>query len=294
LAMESLFPCMPNELRYMMLMRDLNYNAAAPFYWTQLDYGRVWNWAVCHAGSWIYRNKRYVWVVGKPHHRPPVRWIRVGGKTAFVPVHPYDVRDHLPINRKNGAFAVDPGGVHPVEQTELEKGTKVELLNGPPRALRTAFVPPLARAEEPHVMGHEIRELTIASKGETRPAGVPITFDQKSQTFMMSHEVMRGGRSVTVRAPMGGNGGGALQTRSSFSGGYRASSRGGSFGGGGGSRGSSYGGGGGSRGGSSFGGSSSGSAGGSHSSRGGSFGGSAASGASASSSSGSSGGGGHH
>ena len=59
---------------------------------------RPW-WAVCHAGSWIPRGHRYVWVVGhRRHHHPPIHWVKQGRNIAFVPRHPLDVRGKSPLN----------------------------------------------------------------------------------------------------------------------------------------------------------------------------------------------------
>ena len=290
LAMDAFYPCMPNGLGFLTLMSlyptaGLTFN---PTYWYSLA---PWSWAVCNSGSWIYINNGnggggYVWVVGKPHHHPPVRWIKTGHTVAFVPVHPYDIKDHLPVNRKNGAFAVNPKGVHPVEHVELNAGRKIELLSEPPQVFRTAFAPPLARAEAPHLMAHEMRDLSVAKNSPAQPAGTPITFDHKSQTFMMPHEVAQGGKSVTVLAPVG-NRNGNLQTRAGYYGG--GTSHGGSTTGGGSSAG-------GSRGGVSGGGGSASSSGGSYSGGGSvssSSSGTSSSSSSAGSSSSSGGGGGH-
>ena len=55
------------------------------------DYG--YDWAVCHAGSWIQWRHRYAWVAGRrQHHRCPVRWVKVNGKLGYVPIHPRDAR----------------------------------------------------------------------------------------------------------------------------------------------------------------------------------------------------------
>jgi len=192
-----------------------------PTYWYSIA---PWSWAVCHSGSWIYQSNnmggpgRYVWVVGKPRHHSPVRWVRSGRTIAFVPVHPYDVKDRLPVNRKNGVFAVDPKGFHLVEHVELEPGRNVELLTQPPRAFQRAFVTPLARAEEPRMVAHELKDLSVAKDITAKASlGIPITFDRKSQTFMAPQHVVQGGKSVIVEAPVGNRGG--LQTRGFYGGG---------------------------------------------------------------------------
>jgi hypothetical protein len=304
--MESFFPCMPDEVRFL-LMRNVfgGPQMLNPALWY---YGEPWEWAVCHSGSWINRNNRYVWVVGKPHHRPPVRWIKSGHTVGFVPLHPYDIKGRPPVNREIGVFAVDPKGAHPVERVELQPDRRVELLNEPPRGYRTEFVPPLARAAEPHILAHEVKDFDQARSSVAKSPGIPITFDRKSQTFVMTHQVMQGGRSVTVMAPVG-NRDGSLQSRGYYGGGGASGggggvSRAGSYAGGGsrastGSSGGGYHGGGGgvssgsaSVGGSSAGGSSAGSAAGSSASSGG--GGGSSGGGGSAGGGGGSGGAGHH
>jgi hypothetical protein len=148
----------------------------------------------------------------------PVRWIKSGHTVGFVPIHPYDIAGRPPVNSRNGVFTVDPKGPHPIERMALQAGRKIDILNEPPRAFRTDFAPPLARAEAPHMVAHEIKDFSVARSGLAKASGIPITFDHRSQTFMMSHEVMQGGRSVSVTAPIGGREGG-LQSRGYYGGG---------------------------------------------------------------------------
>ena len=208
--MAMMFPCMPDQIRFLMMQ---NMFSAGPQMLNSAlwYYGQSWQWAVCNAGSWINQNNQYVWVAGRPIHQVPVHWIKDGRTIGFVPIHPYDIQGRPPVNGKNGVFSVDPKGAHPIERMALEPGRKVEVLDGPPRAFRTEFVPPLARAAEPHMMGHEIKDFS-ARNNIARAPGIPITFDRRSQTFMTSHEVMRGNRSVSITAPVGGREGG-LQSR---------------------------------------------------------------------------------
>jgi len=232
LGLDALFPCMPDDIRFLMMKRMYPdaYLTLDPNLWYSLH---PWSWTVCHSGSWISRSNNgggYTWVVGRPHHRPPVRWLKIGSTVAFVPVHPYDITGRLPVNRKNGVFAVDRKGALPVEHVALGAERRIELLNEPPRALQPAFRSPLARAEEPHIVGHELKELAVGKISPINSAGIPITFDHKSQAFMMSHQVMERGRSTTVLAPVGSRASG-LQSRSSFSASGPAS-HGGSYGGG--------------------------------------------------------------
>ncbi|MGA3136479.1 MAG: FecR family protein [Terracidiphilus sp.] len=309
---ETFFPCLPGALR------------------TQIDrdtitgkervIGSAWDlnatpydWAVCHAGSWIHRRHHYVWVAGhKRHHIPPGRWVKSGHRVAFVPLHPYDVKGRPPINRKEEVFAVNDKKGLSVERVKFDPERPIESLNSPPREFRNAYFPPLSRADEPHLAAHQLED-GFASKGALAKAtGIPLSFDHKSQSFMMAKQVMQGNTSVTVMAPMT-NRSGNLQARGgSFAGGHVGFSGGGGSRGGGGSGGFSGGGsrggggssgssGGGSRGGGGGGGSSGGSHGGGGSSGGGSSGGGSSGGGSSggsssagsSSAGGSSAGGGH-
>jgi hypothetical protein len=215
--MDMMFPCMPNGIRY--LMMGSMYPAGPQMLNSALlYYGQPWAWAVCNAGGWINQNNQYVWVAGRPIHHLPVRWIKSGHTVGFVPIHPYDIAGRPPVNSRNGVFTVDPKGPHPIERMALQAGRKIDILNEPPRAFRTDFAPPLARAEAPHMVAHEIKDFSVARSGLAKASGIPITFDHRSQTFMMSHEVMQGGRSVSVTAPIGGREGG-LQSRGYYGGG---------------------------------------------------------------------------
>jgi hypothetical protein len=251
-----------------------------------------YDWALCHAGSWIRRNHRYVWVAGhKRHHLEPVRWVKNGHTVAFVPIHPYDVKGRPPLNRKEEVFAVNTRHGLSIEPVKLDSARPIELLSVPPKEFRGAHLPPLSRAEEPRLAAHELKDAQGAKDAHAKAAGIPLSFDHKSQSFTMAKQVMEGNKSTTVYAPVT-NHGGNLQSRGGsyaggggFSGGgSRGSGGGGSYGGG-----SHSGGGGGSNGGGSSGS-------GSHSG-GGSSGGSSASSSSVSSggsSSSSSSAGSHH
>ena len=269
------FPCFPDALRYR-LMRDPVTGASRVANTGLGLYPRRWDWAVCHAGSWVHHRRHYRWVVsGKRHHIAPVRWVKSNHRVAFVPLHPFDVKNRPAINRKEEAFEVNNKNGLTVQRVKFEGS--VEDLKSPPHEFRTAYLPPLSRAEMPHMEAHTLRNGTRAGNfTAVKVTGVPLGFDAKTHSFTMAKEVMHGSRSSTVSVPMT-NRGGTLQARGdSVAGGHSGlTSAGGSRGGGGS---------GGSRGG---GGSSSASSGG------GSHGGGASS-SSGSSSGGSSGGGSHH
>jgi len=279
------FPCFPSAIRYRVVKdpttgisrvtsTGLGPNAAG------------WNWAVCHAGSWVHRRHRYCWVAGnKRHHLEPVRWVKSGRRVAFVPIHPYDVKGRPPINRKEEVFAINNRNGLSVERVKFEPDHPIEDLKSPPREYRTAYLPPLSRTDVPRMEAHAMKDgLRGGNFTAVKLAGVQLGFDSKSQSFTMPKEVMHGNRSVTVSAPIT-NRDGSLQARGgSFAGGHGGFSSGGGARSGGGFSGGSAHGGGGSNGGGSHGGGGSSGGGGSHGGGGG--GGSSAGGSTSS--------GGHH
>lgn len=252
-----------------------------------------YDWAVCHAGSWIPRGHHYVWVVGhKRHHHPPIRWVKQGRNIAFVPLHPGDVKGKPPLNVRERAFQVKDGGKL-AEVMTLNPKRETRVLDAPPKEFARPYFEPLAKAGDPRLEVRKLGETPVAGKG----LGPVLVFDRKSQSFLLERQVTQGSKTTAERIPFNGMRGtlqarvegvdarGDYSTRS-----YSGSSGKSSGGSGGGARGGSYGGsgGGGSRGG---GGSGGGSSGGSHSSGGGYSGGGYSGGSGSSASSGSSGGG---
>lgn len=290
------FPCLPASIRY----RTVRDPATGREHVVSSGLGVnpvPWDWAVCHAGSWIQRRHHYVWVAGhKRHHLEPVRWVKSGHKVAFVPIHPYDVKGRPPINRKEEVFAInDKNGLF-IQKVRFDTEHPIEFLKSPPREFRTAYLPPLAHAEEPRMEAHQMRD-AFGNKGTLAKApGIPLSFDRKSESFMMARQVMQGSKSVTVMAPVTNHSGNLQARGGSFSGG--GGFRGGGSSGGSGSHGGSSSGGGGSHGGgggaSSGGGGSHGGGGGGGSSSGGSSGGASSAGSSSGGASSGGGGGGHH
>jgi hypothetical protein len=304
--LESFFPCPPAAIRYQIETDPITGRQRvidSAFETGGLPYA----WAVCHTGSWIHQRHHYVWVVGhKRHHIEPVRWVKSGHTVAFVPIHPYDVKGRPAVNRKDVVFAVSNRNGLSIEPVRLETGRPIEFLESPPREYRNPYLPPLSRAADPRLEAHSIKDVFGSKAALVKPAGIPLSFDHRSQSFMMTKQVMRGDKSVTVAAPITSRGENLQSRAPSYGGGgsYRGGggssfSGGGSRGGGSSSGGSSHGGGGGgssggggSHGGGGGGGSSSGGGGGASSTSAGSS--SAGTSSASSSSAGSSSGGGHH
>ena len=231
-----------------------------------------WDWAVCHAGSWIRWQHHYVWVAGgKRHHRHPVRWVKTGHRLGFVPIHPRDVAGKPPINLKNGLFQVTGKKGQPIALVAFKEDEPLKVLNETPKDFRNPDLGPLKSAEMPHALAYSAfggsERSATAPKGSpiansiargtaARDQGTPINFDRKSQTFTVARQTSEAGKPTTVVQTLGGGGGnsfrsgnqGSSMVRSSSGGGFSRSSGGSSSGGGsfhGGGGGASSGGGGG-------------------------------------------------
>jgi hypothetical protein len=263
-----------------------------------------YDWAVCHAGFWINRNHRYMWVAGTHrHHHCPVHWVKYQGKLGYVPVHPRDQRGLPPVNLRHGLYRLTDKPTHPIERVELDSKSSPKLLDSTPKEFRSPAPTLLARADAPHLAVHMMHETPNAGTNgvASRAASSSLTFDQHSNRFMLATRVTDGGHTHTFTEPMSDRGG---HIAPSTGGGFRGGASGGagyshtgSYSGGGGSHysgggGGHYSGGGGSSGGHAGSAGSSGGGGGGHSGGGGSGGSSSGGSSSAGSSSG--GGGGHH
>jgi hypothetical protein len=187
-------------------------------------------WAVCHAGAWIHHRNHYVWVAGhRRHHLPPFRWIRSGKTVAYVPLHPHDVKGQLPVNRKTEAFLLDAKNGLRFQRTVLDPNRPIELMKTPPKEFRDEPLRMLAKAEEPHPVARQLRDALVGKNVLARAGGVPISFDHRTQSFLMARSVMDGHKSTTIIAPVNNHSGNLQAHAPSFAGGSRGGS---SFGGG--------------------------------------------------------------
>jgi hypothetical protein len=276
---DEVFPCSPDRVRRL-IARD-PVTGRETVLSTEFDPNAApYDWAICHTGSWIHREHRYVWVAGtRRHHHCPVHWVKYGGSKGYVPIHPHDVAGKPPLNLKHGVFATSGRKGESVEHVAFSPNTPMKLLATAPGEFLKPYFPPLQHAETPHLEGHFMKSGSLSGKpGMAEHAGTAITFDHRSQSIVLARQVTQGGRNTTVTERFGGHsgdyqgrgGGGNLSAGNS---GMRsASNHSGSFGrSSGGASHSSSGGGGGFHGGSGGGGG--GGGGGGHASSGGSSGG---------------------
>lgn len=219
------FPCDPYRLWYLRSQQLLN-----PAAYNADDY--PYDWAVCHAGFWIFRDHHYRWVVGtRKHHRCPVRWVKYHGKLAFVPVHPRDERGRPPLNLRHGVYTLTGRPEHPIERTAFDDRTQSKILDTTPKEFRTSAPPLLARAQAPELAVHMLDEPAAISAGGHTPAHVgavsTLKFNDRSQRFVLAtHVTDEAGHTHTFTQPFSDRGG--HMEAHSYAGGSRS---GGGFGG---------------------------------------------------------------
>lgn len=244
-SMADFFPCLPDSMLYELGMYPYagmipaEYEAGALYGMGYAPFAAPWEWAVCHDGSWLYRNHRYVWVVGhRRWHRPPIRWVHTRQGAGFVPLHPRDLKDKLPINRRQGMYVLDgklngkPGAR--LERVAMMPGDTPQLLKDPPKQYRNWYFAPLRTAVDPRI---EAQRVSFGPHTETRVTAardVNLSFDHKSRAFMMDHAVTTGGRtrmvSELVTNSLGGRAGGSSGGVRGFLGGSAGRSGGSSSG----------------------------------------------------------------
>jgi hypothetical protein len=277
------FPCSPDRIRRL-IARDPLTGRQTVLRTDYISGGAPYDWAVCHAGTWIHHERHYVWVAGtKRHHHCPVRWVKVGRTTGYVPLHPHDVAGKPPVNLKHGVFETTGRKGESVQHVAFNPDAPVKLLNSAPKAFEKTYFPVIQRAETPRLEAHLAKDgLAPGNDGNSKPIGTAINFDHRSQSFTLARQVTEGGKNSVVTEHFGGsnnvamrssggsgNGGSGSFSHSSSGGGggFSGGSHGGGggfSGGGGGGGGASHSGGGGGGGGSSGGGSAGGGGGGSH------------------------------
>lgn len=213
------FPCGPGSFYYntmsygyggMMPMGGYGYGGYGGYgaYPGYAAYGgmydpALWSWAVCHTGSWLYMDNRYLWVPGSQiHYQPPVQWIKSGRRQGYVPIHPRDINGHTPVNLRNGLIAVNGRNSMAAGPIKIDNTRSVKLLNSPPRAFREGYSISLARANSPRLEGRVLGAGGPKTLLGSNVRSVAISFDHSSQSFMVARPV--GGNSVkTVNEPVG-------------------------------------------------------------------------------------------
>jgi hypothetical protein len=230
---DDYFPCSPDLIRRTIALDPLT-GRQTPLRTGLYPNAAPYDWAVCHSGSWIQRNRHYVWVAGtKRHHHCPVRWVQYQGKKAYVPLHPHDVAGKRPINLKHGVFETGKKN-EPAQQVAFNPATNVKVLSGTPKEFLKSSYPSIARAEAPQLEAHLVKDHPgVAGENNTKSTGTPIRFDHKSDSFVVATQVAQGGKTAMVTEHFGGRSDGSMRGSGGFSsGGSSSHSGGGGFSGG--------------------------------------------------------------
>jgi hypothetical protein len=222
------FPCAPYTLANVVAQDPITGNLSildsTPVWYDELgdDYG--FDWAVCHAGSWIHWHHRYAWVAGRHHHHQcPVHWVKVGGKTGYVPIHPRDGKGKEPVNLRNGIFVPKDRKGDGLQRVAFDPGARIKVLSEAPKEFREPQMPGLKAAVAPALEAHPLRSSTAVSKPSM------IAFDSKARGFTVTTEMRQGGASRTVVSRYSSGGGPGREGEVALRGGGN-----GAFGGGGG------------------------------------------------------------
>ncbi|SEG54607.1 hypothetical protein SAMN05421819_3432 [Bryocella elongata] len=238
------FPCWTG--RYRQLVGVDPFSHLRRVLYSEADGGWNYEWPVCHAGSWIHREHGgWTWVVGKRlHHRCPVHWVESGGHKGYVPIHPKDRPGLPPENLKYGLFTAADKHEGSIQRIAWNGIDPVKVLKDEPKDFRKEYHGPLPSSESPKLEarleplrplgsrnpdGHptdahrnDAREFNTSALATTKPG--TLTFNPKSQTFMLAHDVDHGGHTSSVVQPFGGRadsgaGHGGMASSAAFSGG---------------------------------------------------------------------------
>jgi hypothetical protein len=203
----------PDELRELLRRRD-----AAQL---QLTRGNLYhNYSGCYQGYWIRHQGRFARVVTpvhreckskmchpKPHPYP--HFVKVGGRIGIVPRHPLDVKGKPPLNLKGGVVFLQNNSTKEPHPVALPASQRVEILKKLPAEIQSELHPHSISVAPPQVRAHLVQDVVPRPLQAAHQPQSHITFDLKSQKFLMSGDSAPGSRPETKSAkskefPVGG------------------------------------------------------------------------------------------
>lgn len=158
-------------------------------------------WAMCHSGTWTYRQQHYVWVVGTNlHSKLPYHWMKWGHEHLYVPILLGGVGGPLPGKPIQHAFLVDERNLT-IGSVRLDPHSKYKLLDVTPKELQRMELMPLARSTEPHV---EVHWVSSPAGAFTRAGDPVLAYNEKKQNFQIAHQITVDDKIEIVREPYSG------------------------------------------------------------------------------------------
>ena len=176
------------------------------FGWTWLSY-QPWGWAPYHYGGWLFDSSCGGWFysppvlygypgypVGpgrgfprgvhppRPIYRPVTAvFVRQGGKSGIVPMHPRDQKGKTPLNLERGVFSnVGTKGVS-AQVVPVERGQKWQTLKSPPRE---ALNGSLVATGPPTRVSKTVVEANSGTRGVTLGKDSSIAYDPREHRFV--------------------------------------------------------------------------------------------------------------
>ena len=176
------------------------------FGWTWVSY-QPWGWAPYHYGGWLFDTSCGGWFYSPPvfygypgypvrprgrsprgvHPPQPIYrpvtavFVRQGGKTGIVPMHPLDQKGKTPLNLERGVFSnVGMKGVSE-QVTPVERGQKWQTLKSPPR---DGLSGSLAATGPPTRVSRTVVESNSGIRGVSPGKDSSIAYDPSERRFV--------------------------------------------------------------------------------------------------------------
>ena len=197
------------------------------FGWTWVSY-QPWGWAPYHYGGWLFDTSCGGWFYSPPvfygypgypvrprgrsprgvHPPQPIYrpvtavFVRQGGKTGIVPMHPLDQKGKTPLNLERGVFSnVGMKGLSE-QVTPVERGQKWQALNSAPR---DGLSGSLAAAGPPSRVSRTVVESNSGIRGVSPGKDSSIAYDPSERRFVNTNSSASspGGKNSEIRVENG-------------------------------------------------------------------------------------------
>src|SRR6266404_1983804 len=197
------------------------------FGWTWVSY-QPWGWAPYHYGGWLFDTSCGGWFYSPPifygypgypvrprgrsprgvHPPQPIYrpvtavFVRQGGKTGIVPMHPLDQKGKTPLNLERGVFSnVGMKGLSE-QVTPVERGQKWQALKSPPR---DGLSGSLAATGPPTRVSRTVVESNSGIRGVSPGKDSSIAYDPSERRFVNTNSsaASSGAKSNEIRVENG-------------------------------------------------------------------------------------------